>query len=67
LKVDKQRKKWPEKKQRETKWLNASDAALLIDEPRLVTLIREFYGVVDDKTLPPDRQPKTFTPQLHAI
>jgi 8-oxo-dGTP pyrophosphatase MutT (NUDIX family) len=42
LHVEKRLKEWPEKAQRQAKWLPLSDAALLVDEPQLVTLIRNF-------------------------
>jgi 8-oxo-dGTP pyrophosphatase MutT (NUDIX family) len=58
LKVEKRLKKWPEKSQRVMKWLSGADAALLIDEPRLVTLIRDFCGVRDEREMAPDRRPK---------
>ncbi len=58
LKVDKQVKNWPEMNQRAMQWPSAADAALLIDEPRLVTLIRDFFNVVDNRAIPPDRRPK---------
>jgi hypothetical protein len=38
--------------------LSGADAALLIDEPRLVMLIRDFCGVTDYGEMAPDRQPK---------
>lgn len=42
LRVARQRKNWPEKKQRVTKWHSAADAAVLVHEPELAELIREF-------------------------
>ncbi|WP_342362041.1 NUDIX hydrolase [Terrarubrum flagellatum] len=42
LRVTRQARKWLEKGQREMAWLTAEDAILLLDEPRLKTLIREF-------------------------
>jgi hypothetical protein len=42
MEVDKELKRWPEKSQRIRRWLPADDAALLVDEPQLVSLIREF-------------------------
>lgn len=42
LRVTRQAKKWPEKGEREMAWLDAEDAILLLDEPRLKTLIRNF-------------------------
>lgn len=45
LRVTKQRADWPEKGQRRMAWLSAADAALLVDEPELGSLIRAFSGV----------------------
>jgi 8-oxo-dGTP pyrophosphatase MutT (NUDIX family) len=42
LRVVRQRKSWPEKKQRVTKWFSAPDAAELVQEPELAGLIGEF-------------------------
>jgi 8-oxo-dGTP pyrophosphatase MutT (NUDIX family) len=42
LKVKKQRANWPEKEARTSRWLPARDAAQLIDDPELVTLIDTF-------------------------
>lgn len=42
LRVTRQAKKWPEKGERDMAWLQAEDAILLLDEPRLKTLIRNF-------------------------
>ena len=42
LKVRKQLKDWPEKGVRKMAWLSANDAILLLDEPRLKTLVRAF-------------------------
>jgi hypothetical protein len=58
LKVEKRLKKWPEKGQRVRKWVRGADAALLVDEPHLVTLIREFCGINDDGNTVKDRRPK---------
>lgn len=44
LQVTKQRAEWPEKGQRRMAWLSVEDAALLVDEPELVSLIRSFRG-----------------------
>lgn len=32
-------KKWPEKEQRLSRWLSPEDAALLVDEPSLATVL----------------------------
>lgn len=45
LRVTKQRTDWPEKGQRRIAWVSAADAALLVDEPELGSLIRAFSGV----------------------
>lgn len=44
LLVTKQRADWPEKGQRRLAWLSREDAALLVDEPQLASLIRTFTG-----------------------
>jgi 8-oxo-dGTP pyrophosphatase MutT (NUDIX family) len=66
LMVEKRLKEWPEKRQRVMKWLSGADAALLVDEPRLVTLIREFCGVDGDGEMVPDRRPKSSERQQAA-
>ncbi len=42
LEVETQRAEWPEKNARRSGWLPQEDAATLVDEPGLVTLIRNF-------------------------
>lgn len=42
LKVRGQRDNWPEKEARMFRWLPTRDAAALIDEPELITLIKTF-------------------------
>jgi len=42
LDVKAQHESWPERETRKFAWLSARDAAALIDEPELVTLIRTF-------------------------
>ncbi len=42
LRVVRQRKDWPEKHQRNTKWFSASKAARLVDESELAKLIKGF-------------------------
>ena len=44
LEVKKESSKWREKDERQRKWLTVADAALLIDEPELVSLVLEFGG-----------------------
>jgi 8-oxo-dGTP pyrophosphatase MutT (NUDIX family) len=66
LKVEKRLKEWPEKRQRVMKWLSGADAALLVDEPRLVTLIRKFCGVDGGGEMVPDRRPKSSERQRAA-
>ncbi len=47
LQVKRQNKKWPERRQREVKWVSASRAANWIKEPMLRTIIRRLtrtYG-----------------------
>jgi 8-oxo-dGTP pyrophosphatase MutT (NUDIX family) len=40
LRVRRQRKQWPEKEQREVKWLSAKEAAETVKEPMLGEIIR---------------------------
>ena len=42
LEVRKQRPDWPEMNSRKSGWLSREDAATLVDEPGLVTLLRKF-------------------------
>jgi hypothetical protein len=42
LEVQKQRPNWPEKGSRRLGWLSKKDAAALVDEPELITLIQRF-------------------------
>lgn len=42
LEVRKQRSNWPEKGSRRHSWLRQEDAATLVDEPGLITLIERF-------------------------
>ncbi|WP_448951200.1 NUDIX hydrolase [Labrys neptuniae] len=44
LKVENELEIWPERTQRLRKWLSPEEAALLIEEPQLVSLIRNFAG-----------------------
>ncbi len=56
LRVARQRKSWPEKRQRITKWFPRSEAALLVHEPELTRLIMTFEKVASKsvkKPLPP--------------
>jgi 8-oxo-dGTP pyrophosphatase MutT (NUDIX family) len=67
LKVEKSLKKWPEKRQRVVKWLTAADAATLVDEPRLITILRNFTGRAGKRARPkpqkkvPDRRDRAGT------
>jgi 8-oxo-dGTP pyrophosphatase MutT (NUDIX family) len=45
LKVEKQKAIWPERKQRERRWLSLEDAAALISDAELAPLIRGFVPV----------------------
>ncbi len=45
LEVTKQRGEWPEKGLRKMAWLSVEDAALLVDEQDLASLIRRFAGI----------------------
>ncbi|APG93908.1 8-oxo-dGTP pyrophosphatase MutT and related house-cleaning NTP pyrophosphohydrolase, NUDIX family (plasmid) [Sinorhizobium americanum] len=47
LEVKKHRASWPEKGERRMAWLTPQDAALLVDEPDLASLIRNFAGPED--------------------
>jgi 8-oxo-dGTP pyrophosphatase MutT (NUDIX family) len=40
LKVKRQRKEWPERRQREVKWVSAKEAAKKVREPKLSAIIR---------------------------
>jgi hypothetical protein len=42
--VEQQLESWPEKSQRETKWLDANEAAELVDESGLAAIIERFAG-----------------------
>jgi len=42
LRVERQRKTWPEMHQRVTKWFSPDEAAELVDEPELAELIKDF-------------------------
>lgn len=42
MRVEKQRKNWPEREQRTTGWFDAHEAAALVDEPELRDLILGF-------------------------
>jgi 8-oxo-dGTP pyrophosphatase MutT (NUDIX family) len=44
LTINKQRKKWREQGQRKTQWFTFDEAATLVDEPGLVSLLRELAG-----------------------
>jgi 8-oxo-dGTP pyrophosphatase MutT (NUDIX family) len=52
LKVEKRLKNWPERDERTSRWLAPQDAALLIDEPQLVSLIRNFSRQSRPKKVP---------------
>jgi 8-oxo-dGTP pyrophosphatase MutT (NUDIX family) len=45
LKVRRQSKRWPEKEQRDVKWLPANDAAEAVKEPKLREIIRRLANV----------------------
>jgi 8-oxo-dGTP pyrophosphatase MutT (NUDIX family) len=44
FRVERQLDDWPEKKQRETKWFDASEAATLVEEAGLAGIIDRFAG-----------------------
>lgn len=41
LKIDRQRKKWRERDQREVKWFTFAEAASLVDEPGLIGMLQD--------------------------
>ena len=43
LEVKRQRKTWPEKPQREVRWFSRAQAAKIVSEPALRTIIRNFH------------------------
>ena len=45
LEVEGQHAEWPEKEQRFLHWFTLSDAALLVDEPGLISLLLNLQGV----------------------
>jgi 8-oxo-dGTP pyrophosphatase MutT (NUDIX family) len=45
LKVKRQRKQWPERRQREVRWLSAKQAAKTVREPKLRAIIRRLARV----------------------
>jgi hypothetical protein len=46
--VKRQRKQWPEKAQRDVKWLSAEDAAETVKEPLLSEIIRRLVNKTGD-------------------
>jgi 8-oxo-dGTP pyrophosphatase MutT (NUDIX family) len=48
LRVKRQRKQWPEKAQRDVKWLSAEDAAETVKEPLLSEIIRRLVNKTGD-------------------
>jgi 8-oxo-dGTP pyrophosphatase MutT (NUDIX family) len=48
LKVSSQRKQWPEKRDRNVKWVSAKEAADTVQEPMLSTIIRRLARTSDD-------------------
>ena len=44
LEVAKQRSEWPEKGTRQSRWLSPQAAAKLVEEPGLVSILRDFRG-----------------------
>lgn len=44
FRVKKQAEDWPEKLQRDTRWFDATDAAALVDEGSLASIIERFAG-----------------------
>ncbi len=58
LQVTRQRKKWPEKAERTTRWVSVEEAAAVVQEPELQLLILEFgaslraKGEVHDSAAP---------------
>jgi 8-oxo-dGTP pyrophosphatase MutT (NUDIX family) len=57
LKVERQRKRWPEQHERSAQWFAASEAAAAVDEPELKALIDDFarsIAPLTRKTTSPD-------------
>lgn len=52
FKVSKVRKQWEEADQRKRKWLSSREAALLVQEPALVTLIKQLKRATRIKSTP---------------
>jgi 8-oxo-dGTP pyrophosphatase MutT (NUDIX family) len=48
LKVSNQSKQWPEKRDRDVKWVSAKEAADTVQEPMLSTIIRRLARTSDD-------------------
>jgi hypothetical protein len=46
--VRRQSKQWPEKEQRDVKWLSANDAAEVVKEPMLREIIRRLANAPSD-------------------
>jgi len=57
LKFERSLKSWRERQQRVVGWLTTSDAAVLVDEPRLVSILQGFTGQAT-KPAKPKRQNK---------
>ena len=49
LKVDEQRRRWPEYNQRETRWFEPEEAVAAVNEPELAALIEAFKSARDAK------------------
>ena len=53
LKVERQRKSWPERHERALRWFPAAEAAEAVDEPELRKLIAAFVEAVGEPITPP--------------
>jgi hypothetical protein len=64
MRVQRQRKSWPEKEQRTTRWFPVDEAAELVTEPELSEVIRSFGKLAQEH---PDALPKLGPPPPLAI
>jgi 8-oxo-dGTP pyrophosphatase MutT (NUDIX family) len=62
LKVERQRKRWPEQHQRETRWFTVRDAADAVNEPELRALIAGLASAVGSPDSGPSKPEPTDAP-----
>jgi hypothetical protein len=48
LKVSRESKRWPERRERKIRWLSAKEAAEAVREPKLRRIIRNLTRATDD-------------------